>query len=131
MRKLKLPGRDVTRPRLNENDVELIREEGIAGLRDHAEMIVSETLGDPEIDKEVPMAGNPVYKAMHACNAASREQLEMSHRIPADKELNKADIASVVDLLARWIAREYNFFMEEKDRKQRNLADFSEEAFRA
>ncbi len=32
MRKLKLPGRDVSRPRLDENDVELIRRVVISGV---------------------------------------------------------------------------------------------------
>jgi hypothetical protein len=33
-------------------------------------------------------------------------------------------VASVVDLLTRWIVREYNFFQEEEKEKQIKLGDF-------
>lgn len=130
MRKLKLPGRDVSRPRLDRNDVALIQELGMKEIKQQARDIVEEKLEEPP-GSSVPAAGNPVYKAMHACNASSREQLEMSHRIPADKELNEADVRAVVDMLVRWVAREYNFFLEEKGRKQRNLGEFSGSVSRA
>ncbi|MFB6292430.1 MAG: DUF4186 family protein [Candidatus Nanohaloarchaea archaeon] len=126
MRKLKLPGRDVTRPRLAEQDVELIQEVGISGIKEQARDIVEEKLRQkPEKDgRKVPAAGNPVYKAMHACNAASRESLSMSHRIPEDKILNENDIDAVVNLLVRWIVREYNFYVQEENQKQKSLSDF-------
>ncbi len=61
---------------------------------------------------------------MHACNAASREELSMSHRIPEDKILTENDIDAVVNLIIRWIVREYNFFIEEESKKQKSLSDF-------
>ncbi|MFB6208947.1 MAG: DUF4186 family protein [Candidatus Nanohaloarchaea archaeon] len=127
MRKLKLPGRDIERERLEQQDIELIRKLGIDQIREHAEMIVKENLRDSQEDdqEKVPKAGNPVYKAMHACNAASREQLFMAHRIRPDSELTDSQLESVVDMLMRWIVREYNFFMEEKRERQQNLGEFA------
>ncbi|PSG99109.1 MAG: hypothetical protein BRC29_03205 [Nanohaloarchaea archaeon SW_7_43_1] len=124
MRKLKLPGRDRTRPRLDENDIRLIKEQGIEKVKHDAERIVERKLEEPESDPMIPTAGNPVYKAMHACNATSREQLFMSHRIQPEKELTDAQIESVKNLLTRWIVREYNFYREEEREKQIKLRDF-------
>lgn len=126
MRKLKLPGRDVSRPRLDEHDVKLIQEEGINGIKEQARRIVEKKLRrQPDNDgKQTPARGNPVYKAMHACNVESRKKLSRAHRIPAGKELNDDQVEAVVDLLMRWIIREYNFFMEEKQQRQKNLAEF-------
>ncbi len=126
MRKLKLPGRDESRPRLDENDVELIREAGLDTIKEQARQIVEEKLREKhEKDgRHTPAAGNPVYKAMHACNASSRRELHLAHRIPEDKELTDSQVESVVNLLIRWIAREYNFYFEEQKRQQRNLSEF-------
>ncbi len=127
MRRLKLPGRDVSRPRLDDKDVELIQEVGIDGIREQARRMVEKKLRrQPENDgKQTPLGGNPVYKAMHACNAASRKDLNRSHRVPEGKELTDSQVESVVNLVTRWIAREYNFYMEEKKQQQRGLGEFS------
>ena len=123
MRRLKLPGRDPSRPRLDENDVDLIQVLGISEVKQQAEAVIKQKLGDPDSGGNIPLAGNPIYKAMHACNAASREELEFSHRIPADRTLNDKDVDTLVNLLTRWIAREYNFYMQENER-QKSLVDF-------
>jgi len=126
MRKLKLPGRDRTKPRLNEHDIELIQEIGIDTVEDQARDIVERKLREqPDNDgSQTPLRGNPVYKAMHACNADSRKNLSRSHKIPAGKVLTDKQVDSVVNLILRWIAREYNFYFEEKKEQQRNLSDF-------
>lgn len=124
MRKLKLPGRDKTRPRLDEQDVKLIRKQGIDQVKESARRIVEEKLKHAEADPKIPTAGNPVYKAMHACNCTSREQILMSHRIRPEKELTETQVESITDLLTRWIVREYNFYQEEEKEKQIKLGDF-------
>ncbi|MFB6192936.1 MAG: DUF4186 family protein [Candidatus Nanohaloarchaea archaeon] len=127
MRKLKLPGRDKTRPRLTEHDIRLIEEQGIHEIKDQAQKIVNKKLREqPDNDgQQTPSAGNPVYKAMHACNVASRKELSRSHKIPAGKELTDRQVEAVVNLLTRWIVREYNFYKEEKREQQKNLGEFS------
>lgn len=126
MRKLKLPGRDSAKPRLNGNDIKLFEQLGIDGLKQQARQIVEAKLEEqPENDGyQTPSAGNPVYKAMHACNAASRKELSRSHKIPAGPELDESQIDAVVNLLIRWIVREYNFYQEEKKNQQKNLSEF-------
>jgi hypothetical protein len=124
MRKLKLPGRDKTRPRLDENDIRLIKEQGIDQVKENARRIVEEKLKESEADPKIPTAGNPVYKAMHACNCTSRDQIFMSHRVRPEKELTDSQIESVVNLLIRWVVREHNFYREEEKEKQIKLGDF-------
>lgn len=127
MRRLKLPGRDVSRPRLDENDVKLIQDIGIDGIKEQARRMVEKKLRrNPENDgRQTPLGGNPVYKAMHACNVASRRELSRAHSIPEDKELTDNQVDSVVNLIVRWVAREYNFYMEEQEQQQSNLGQFS------
>ncbi|MFB6241184.1 MAG: DUF4186 family protein [Candidatus Nanosalina sp.] len=126
MRKLKLPGRSQDMPRLKENDIDLIQENGVEGVKQQARQIVeAKLLEQPENDgKQTPYAGNPVYKAMHACGAASRQDLARKHRIPAGKELTESQVESVVNLLVRWIVREYNFYRKESQAEQKKLAEF-------
>ncbi len=125
MRKLKLPGRDESKPRLNEHDVALIDELGVKQLREQARDIVEQKLEEqPDNDgKQTPTAGNPIYKAMHACKAASRKELSRAHRIPAGPDLSERQIDSIVNLLLRWMVREHNFYKEENSR-QKNLGEF-------
>lgn len=126
MRKLKLPGRDSDKPRLDDEDIQLFKELGIDKLKEQARRIVESKLREqPENDGyQTPSAGNPVYKAMHACNVASRKELSRAHKIPAGKELSDKQIDAVVNLLIRWIVREYNFYKEERKNKQKNLGEF-------
>jgi hypothetical protein len=126
MRKLKLPGRDAQKPRLNEEDIRLFKELGIDKLKEQAKEIVESKLREqPENDGfQTPNAGNPIYTAMHACNVASRKELSRAHRVPAGRKLNDKQIDAIVNLLIRWIVREYNFYQEERINKQKNLSDF-------
>lgn len=126
MRRLELPGRGEDMPRLEDRDIALIRKMGIPAVKEMIRDIVESKLKEqPENDGEqTPNAGNPVYKAMHACRASSRKELSRSHRIPAGKELNERHIDSVVNLLTRWIVREYNFYLEEQE-NQKNLGEFA------
>lgn len=127
MRKLKLPGRDQTRPRLTEEDIRLIEEQGVSEIKDQARRIVENKLREqPDNDgQQTPSAGNPVYKAMHACNTSSRKELSRAHRMPAGRELDDRQIEAVVNLLTRWIVREYNFYKEERKEQQKNLGEFA------
>lgn len=127
MRKLKLPGRGKDQPHLDQNDMNLIREVGIDEIRDQVKTVVRDKLKEPEADPKVPTAGSPIYKAMHACRADSRDRLFMSHRIHPDHELTESQMESVSDMITRWIVREYNFFQEEEEKMKKRhmrLGDF-------
>lgn len=127
MRKLKLPGRDKTRPRLSERDILLIQKIGVPEMKQQAQEIVENKLRhQPENDgKQTPRAGHPVYKAMHACNVESRKSLSMAHKVPAGNELDEKYIDAVTNLVMRWIVREQNFYLEERRDRQQNLEEFS------
>lgn len=127
MRKLKLPGRDGSRPRLTEEDIKLIDSVGVPEMKAQARRIVEEKLREqPENDgQQTPSAGNPVYKAMYACNTSSRKELSRAHRVPAGKDLSDKQVDAVVNLLTRWIVREYNFYKEERKEQQKNLGEFA------
>lgn len=118
MRRLKLPDRDPSKPRLNHQDVKLVEEIGVEGLKQQAEEIVRQRLGE----RPVPSRGNPIYKAMHACGAATRQELSRTHKIQASGEISERHVKSVVDLLTRWVVREYNFYQKEDNQKK--LQDF-------
>ena len=126
MRRLELPGRGEDMPRLEDRDIGLIRELGVPGMKEQIRKIVESKLEEqPENDGlQTPSAGNPVYKAMHACRCSSRKELSRAHHIPAGKELSDKEVDSVVNLLTRWVVREYNFYLEE-EQSQRNLKQFS------
>ncbi|MFB6145643.1 MAG: DUF4186 family protein [Candidatus Nanohaloarchaea archaeon] len=130
MRKLKLPDRGKDRPRLGEKDIQMIRDLGVSTMKDQARQIVEMKLKEqPENDGfQTPSAGNPVYRAMHACHVDSRKNLSQTHRIPAGRDLKEDEIDAVVNLIVRWIVREYNFFIEEKEEQQRSLSEFSKTA---
>lgn len=126
MRKLQLPGRKKDSARLDEQDIELVRQVGIEGVKQQARQIVEQKLREqPENDgKQTPVAGNPIYKAMHSCRCASRRELSKAHRIPAGREMTDKEVDAVVNLLTRWIVREHNFFRQEKQKKQQRLSQY-------
>ena len=126
MRKLQLPGRSKNMPHLDETDIQLVQENGVQKVKSQAKKIVESKLREqPENDgSQTPSAGNPVYKAMHACRCASRKDLSRTHRIPAGKELTDSQVESIVNLLTRWIVREYNFYRAESGAEQKKIQDF-------
>lgn len=125
MRKLRLPDRTGEMPKLNHTDIRLIDDLGMDKIQDQAKKIVSGKLTKPKADPKIPAAGNPVYKGMYACRATSRKELKIAHGIPAEKELSDTNLESVVNLLSRWIAREYNFYKEESEMKQTDIRKYS------
>ena len=126
LRKLSLPDRDSSKPVLSERDILLINNIGVEGVREQAREILEDKLKvQPENDGvQTPRAGNPVYKAMHACNCESRKSLSRSHRIPAGRLLRDKELEAVVNLVVRWIVREYNFYMDERSERQKSLQDY-------
>jgi hypothetical protein len=127
MRRLELPGRSTDGLKLGDQDVQVVREIGVDGVKQQAKRIVENKLKEqPDNDgSQTPRAGNPVYKAMHACGCSSRKELSRTHRIPAGGEMTDRQVEAVVNLLVRWIVREYNFYLEEKRARQKGLGEFA------
>jgi hypothetical protein len=121
MRKLQLPGRSEEMPRLDENDIEIVNQQGIEGLRDQISMFIDRFLCE---GSEVPRRGNPVFKAMHACGVTDRKELERIHGVPRDVKMSQKRRSAVRNLLLRWIVREANFYRDERETVQANLQKF-------
>lgn len=112
-------------PRLEDRDIALIRDLGVPEIKAQVREIVEQKLRtQPRNDGiQTPNAGNPVYKAMHACRCSYRRELSRAHRIPAGRTLRDKEIESIVNLVTRWIVREFNFYKEE-EKEQKNLGEF-------
>lgn len=113
LRKLRLPGRKRSDPKLSEKDLEYVDEKGLEDLELIARKYIEIFLLDK--DRDVPNRGNPLFKAFHGANVESLEQLRRSHNVKKDQVENFLD--EIADLLVRWVVREYN--LREQDEKRR------------
>jgi hypothetical protein len=58
--------------------------------------------------KQTPYRGHPVFVAQHASATCCRTCLERWHEIPKGHELTAEEQAYVVDVICRWITREFH-----------------------
>ncbi len=82
---------------------------GPATLRWHARDLVARRLAPaaPYKDgKQTPYRGHPVFVAQHATATCCRGCLRKWHGIPEGRQLSRAELAYVVDVICRWIERE-------------------------
>jgi hypothetical protein len=79
-------------------------------IRRHAHELIAKRLApaQPVKDgKQTPYRGHPVFVAQHATATCCRTCLERWHDIPKGRELTAAERDYVVDVICRWIAREF------------------------
>ena len=83
-------------------------------IRQHAGQIIQKRLApaSPTNDgKQTPMRGapkgHPVFLAQHGTGTCCRGCLEKWHGIPKGRDLTKKEQDYVVDVLIRWIEKEY------------------------
>jgi Domain of unknown function (DUF4186) len=82
---------------------------GPATMRRHAWDLISMRLApaEPYKDgKQTPYRGHPVFVAQHATATCCRTCLQRWHQIPKGRELSRAELGYVVDVICRWIERE-------------------------
>lgn len=82
---------------------------GPATIRWHAYDLVTARLAaaEPRNDgKQTPYRGHPVFVAQHATATCCRGCLERWHHIAKGRELTRAELVYVVDVICRWIERE-------------------------
>ncbi|AOR30630.1 DUF4186 domain-containing protein [Streptomyces fodineus] len=82
---------------------------GPATIRWHAYDLIAKRLAptEPYKDgKQTPYRGHPVFVAQHATATCCRGCLERSHGIPKGRELTRAELVYVVNVICRWIERE-------------------------
>ena len=83
---------------------------GLTTVRQHAEDLIGKRLApaEPRNDgRQTPYRGHPVFVAQHATATCCRTCLSRWHDIPAGHELDEAERTYVVDVICRWIEREY------------------------
>ncbi|MBR2257260.1 MAG: ATP-dependent RecD-like DNA helicase [Blautia sp.] len=99
---------------LTKADKAYIEEKGMETIRQHAGQIIQKRLApaSPTNDgKQTPMRGapkgHPVFLAQHGTGTCCRGCLEKWHGIPKGRDLTKKEQDYVVDVLIRWIEKEY------------------------
>ena len=91
--------------------ISYIDEKGLDNIKKHAYDFVTTRLAPkyPKNDgKQTPMKGHPVFIAMHACACCCRNCLYKWHHIDINKELSDDEVNYIVNLIMKWISKEYN-----------------------
>ena len=95
---------------LKEKDVKYIDDKGMDVIREHTYDFVSKRLAPaviPNDGKQTPMRGHPTFIAQHATATCCRGCLSKWHRISIGKELSDRDKEYIVDVIMKWIEKEY------------------------
>ncbi|MDC3985967.1 DUF4186 family protein [Polyangium jinanense] len=90
----------------NEGELNHATRKGRLGMRDAARKRVESSVGRPQHPREgrqTPFSGNVLYHAQHAVAACCRKCIEYWHAIPADRELEPAEIDYFVELIMLYI----------------------------
>ena len=96
---------------LNSNMKDYIDKKGIDVIEKHAYDFINNRLRPKIIlndGKQTPMKGHPVFIAQHACACCCRNCLYKWHKIEKNKELNDKEVEYIVNILIKWIKKEYN-----------------------
>jgi len=90
--------------------IKYIDDKGLETIRKHTYDFVNQRLRiKPTNDgKQTPMKGHPTFIAQHACACCCRSCLYKWHGIATYKELNEDEVNYIVDLIMKWIEKEYN-----------------------
>lgn len=83
---------------------------GSQGVRRHAHELIGRRLAPAEPDKDgrqTPYRGHPVFVAQHATATCCRGCLQRWHGIAKGHELSAAERDYVVEVICRWIEREF------------------------
>lgn len=91
--------------------IDYINDKGLDKIKEHAYDFINTRLKPKDIPndgKQTPMKGHPVFIAQHACACCCRGCLYKWHHIEKDKELSNEEVDYIVNLLMKWIIKEYN-----------------------
>ncbi len=90
--------------------IEYIDEKGLDTIKEHTYDFINKRLAPSVIKndgKQTPTKGHPTFIAQHATATCCRSCLYKWHHIPMNKELNEKEINYIVDLIMKWIEKEY------------------------
>jgi len=79
-------------------------------MRAHAAEIIAERLApaEPRNDgRQTPYRNHPVFVAQHATATCCRSCLLKAHEIPKGRELTPDEQGYVVDVICRWVERDF------------------------
>jgi Domain of unknown function (DUF4186) len=88
----------------------LVQLRGMGAIRRHAEELIARRVAaaEPLRDgRQTPYRGHPVFVAQHATATCCRSCLERNHRIARGHELSAAERLYAVEVIMRWIEREF------------------------
>ena len=88
----------------------LVQLRGMETVRAHALDLIGTRLAPAEPYKDgrqTPWRGHPVFVAQHATATCCRSCLLRAHGIPKGRELGPDEQGYVVDVICRWIEREF------------------------
>lgn len=91
--------------------IDYINDKGLDKIKEHAYDFINIRLKPKDIPndgKQTPMKGHPVFIAQHACACCCRSCLYKWHHIEKDRELSNDEVDYIVNLLMKWIIKEYN-----------------------
>jgi len=95
---------------LKEKDINYINSKGIDTIKSHAYDFINSRIA-PSIIKndghQTPMKGHPVFIAQHATATCCRGCLYKWHHIEKNKSLNDNEINYIVNIIMKWIDKEY------------------------
>lgn len=95
--------------KLKTKDIEYINKKGMDVIRSHAYDFLNKNIRIKiaKDGKQTPMHGHPVFIAEHATATCCRGCIEKWYKIPQNKELTDEDIDYLVNIIMKWIEREY------------------------
>lgn len=91
--------------------IDYINDKGLDKIKEHAYDFINTRLKPKDIPndgKQTPMKGHPVFIAQHACACCCRGCLYKWHHIEMNKELSDEEVDYIVNLIMKWIIKEYN-----------------------
>ena len=95
---------------LQGKDLLYLQRRGGSAVRVHARRFVLERLAPAEPlndGRQTPWRGHPVFVAQHATATCCRGCLARTHWIEAGRRLTEEEQEHVVELIMRWLGREY------------------------
>ena len=95
---------------LKDKEIKLIDEKGMEVIKKHAYDLINKNLAKKDIindGKQTPTKGHPVFIAQHATATCCRKCLYKWHKIVMDSQLNNQEIDYIVDIITRWIEKDY------------------------
>ena len=96
---------------LKKEDKEYIDKKGIEVIKNHAYDLIGKRLAPKDIindGRQTPMKGHPVFIAQHATGTCCRGCLYKWHNIPKGHDLSQEELDYVVNIIMKFITKEYN-----------------------